>query len=78
MQSDSLNDLLEIYIEGPTMASFSPDLAIELWWSDCSTSRRVNQQPRKAYASRNSDEATDHEQPQSVLALDCWDQWFEN
>ena len=49
MQNNTLNDLLEIYSEGSALSSFSPDQAIELWWSDCSTRRRVNQQPRNEY-----------------------------
>lgn len=55
IQSDTLNDLLEIYVEGPPSSSFCPDSAIELWWNDCATTRRVNQQPRKEYRpSRNT------------------------
>ena len=49
MQSDTLNDLMEIYVEGPPLSSFSPDSAIQLWWNDCATSRHLNQQPRKEY-----------------------------
>ena len=49
MQNETLNDLLEVYIEGPPLSSFSADSAIELWWNDCSTSGRINQQPRKEY-----------------------------
>ena len=45
LDNDTLNDLLEIYIEGPPLAPFCPDVTIELWWSDCCTTRRVNQQP---------------------------------
>ena len=48
MQSDTLNDLLEIYVERPPLNSFCPDKAIKLhvWWHDCTTSKRPNQQPR--------------------------------
>jgi len=48
--NDTLNDLLEIYIEGPPLASFCPDVAM---WSDCCTTRRVNQHPRKTYQPQN-------------------------
>ena len=78
MQSDTLNDLLEIYVEGPTLSSFCPDRAIELWWSDCSTSRRVSQQPRKEYRPRNpesSDSPQDQEE-EKQLSLELWDEWF--
>ena len=79
MQSDTLNDLLEIYVEGPTLSSFCPDQAIELWWSDCSSTRRVNQQPRKTYRPRNpesSDPAPAGEQAEEQLTLELWDEWF--
>jgi len=52
MQGDTRNDLLEIYVEGPTLSPFCPDHAIELWWSDCSTTRSVNQQAKKEYLSQ--------------------------
>ena len=40
LQGDTLNDHLDIYIEGPTLSLFCPNRAIELWWSDCSTTRQ--------------------------------------
>jgi len=43
----TLNDLLEVYVEGPTLSDFSPDQAVEIWWSSCQSGRRVNQKPRK-------------------------------
>ena len=46
LQGDTLNDFLEIFVEGPALSFFCPDGAIELLWSDCSTTRRVHQQPR--------------------------------
>ena len=79
MQGDTLNDLLEIYVEDPPLSSFCPDEAIELWWHDCTTSRRPNQQPRKDYRQRkpessdssyHSDDTLDTEEG-SLLAL--WD-----
>lgn len=76
MQGDTLNDLLEIYVEGPTMATFCPDPAIELWWSDCSTGSTVHQQPRKTYT-QHSDGSADPEPSDSCLTLDLWDEWFQ-
>ena len=80
LQSDTLNDLLEIFVEGPALSSFSPDHAIELWWSDCSTTRRVRQQPRKEYRPRNPEvsnaEPTQGEQKVERLILELWDEWF--
>ena len=46
--ADTMNDLLEIYIEGPPFSAYSADRAVDLWWTDCSTTRRINQTlPRK-------------------------------
>ena len=47
MHTSTLSDLLEIQVEGPPLATFSPDRAVKLWWEDCKTARRVNQAPRK-------------------------------
>ena len=80
LQGDTLNDLLEIYVEGPALSSFCPDHTLELWWSECSTTRRVHQQPRKEYRPRNSqasDTETIHgEQEDESLTLEMWDEWF--
>ena len=42
-------DLLEVNIEGPSLGEFSADAAVDLWWTECCTTRRVNQKPRKEY-----------------------------
>ena len=52
MQRDTLYDLLEIYVEGPTLSSFCRNHAIELWWSDCSMTRRPNQLPIMGHATQ--------------------------
>ena len=50
LQADIMNDLLEIHVEGPPFYAYSADRAVELWWTDCSTTRRVNQTlSRKEY-----------------------------
>ena len=36
LNNDTLNDLLEVYIDGPPLSSFNADAAIKLWWQDCS------------------------------------------
>ena len=46
----TLNDLLEVSTEGPNLSNFSSDCAVDLWWRDCSSGRRVNQKPRKTYS----------------------------
>ena len=82
MNSDILNDIMEIYVEGPPLSSFSPDNAIQLWWNDCATSRRVNQQPRKEYCKRTATTATsslnqtDIESDKEVTLVDMWDNWL--
>ena len=45
LQMETLSDLLEIRVEGPPLANFSPDQAISLWWKECKTTRRTNQNP---------------------------------
>jgi len=78
LENDTLNDLLEIYIEGPPLGCFCPDVAIELWWSDCCTTRRVNQQPRKTYRPRNPELSdADTEEEEERTAIQQWDDWFD-
>ncbi|KAL5506170.1 hypothetical protein EMCRGX_G007757 [Ephydatia muelleri] len=48
LNNDTLNDLLEVYIVGPPLSSFNADAAIKLWWQDCSSGRRPNQQSRES------------------------------
>ena len=70
--------MLEIYIEGTPLGCFCPDVAIELWWSDCCTNRRVNQQPRKTYQPQNlgtSDADTEEEEERMVFQQ--WGVWFD-
>ena len=80
MQASTLNDLMEIYVEGPPLSSFSPDNAIKMWWDDCSTTRRVNQFPRKQYQHRatTSDSSTEEESinGEEVSLVDMWDNWL--
>ena len=82
LQTCSLNDLLEIYIHGPPLASFNADAAVELWWKECSTTRRVSQKPHKEYHSRAQDDPANEESEQkedenSMFALDDWDKLFD-
>ena len=39
---NTLDDLLEIFVEGPPLDCFSADPVVDLWWSSCCTTRRVN------------------------------------
>ena len=52
LKTTTLDDLLEICIEGPVLSRFSADSAIDLWWRDYSTTRRTKQKKRKQYRSR--------------------------
>ena len=80
--ASTLDDLLEIFVEGPPLDCFSADQAVELWWHDCCTTWRVNQGPRKPYRPRKGKEdipgpSTVPEQESEVrLVLDDWDEWF--
>ena len=59
LHTETLSDLLEIHTEGPALADFSASSGVQLWWKDCSTTRRVNQAPRKPYKARASSSQTD-------------------
>ena len=75
LQTATLSDLLAIRVEGPPLANFSPDEAIALWWKDCQTTRRTNQQPRKNYTPRASSTASSSETIESeTINLKDWDQ----
>ena len=78
LDSSTLSDLLEIQVEGPPLDSFRADDAISLWWKDCNTTRRINQQPRKEYRSRESgSSSTDTTEASEVaFTLDDWDEWL--
>ena len=78
MSVSTLDDLLEIFVEGPPLDKFSADSAVELWWTSCTTTRRVNQTPRKSYRPRASNESTSctTESEEIPLALDEWDTLF--
>jgi len=75
----TLNDLLEVNVEGPSLSDFSPDQAVEIWWSSCQSGRRVNQRPRKEYRrkQKTTDKASsDSEDSETELDIDKWDSWF--
>ena len=80
LHTSTLDDLLEINIEGPQFEDFNADHAVELWWAD--SVRRPNQKPRKDYRSRDSsthnDTASTSDKPTEEYSLDDWDQWFDN
>ena len=84
--TSTLEDLLELKVEGPPFSKFSADAAVELWWKDCS--RRVQQKPRKHYKKRkpkqtssakaltdNGSESDEDSDNSELLTL--WDDWFD-
>ncbi len=80
LSTSTLHDLLELNIEGPPLSSFNPDAAVELWWKDCTTTRRVNQQPRKQYRPRkdkqgHASEGDGESDEEQVMVLEEWDRW---
>ena len=83
LNKSTLSDLLDI-TEGPALDDFSPEQAIENWWKACSTSRRVNQQPRKVYRPRSSttgessSTCTSQESEQESLTVSDWDNWVDD
>ena len=48
----TLDDLMEINVEGPSPVNFSAEHAVNLWWSD--RAGRPNQVPRKEYKQREA------------------------
>ena len=74
--------MLEVNTEGPTLSNLSADTAVDLWWSDSSSGRRVNQKPRKEYRRQKQTSTVAHtsgdskNESESELDLDTWDDWF--
>ena len=50
LNDSTLDDLMEINVEGPPPEDFSSEHAVSLWWKDCT--RRPNQARRKEYRQR--------------------------
>ena len=78
LHTSTLDDLLEINLEGPQFDTFSADSAVELWWSE--VARRPNQKSRKEYRPRDKsnspDELEESGKATEEFSLDDWDQWF--
>ena len=80
LHTDTLQDLLEIQVEGPALENFCPSDAVNLWWSSCPTTRRVNQMPRKPYRSRKNAAPSDvvSTSGEEHFSLTDWDTWFDS
>lgn len=78
LHTATLDNLLEINLEGPPAENFSAEHAVKLWWEDCT--RRPNQAPRKEYKKRSSADGSSDESGSeteyATLTLDAWDNWF--
>lgn len=79
LSNETLNDLLEIQVEGPPLKDFKADAAIQEWWDDCCTTRRVHQEPRKPYRPRAEASSSTESPPStsSSVSLSDWDSWME-
>ena len=70
----SVNDLMEINTEGPSLSNFNAEAAVSLWWNDSATTRRINQHARKKYKKcKSADDKGHHsgsELEKEALALD--------
>ena len=52
LNTTTLNDHMEINVEGPLLELFNADAALDIWWKDSSSGRRVNQKESKQYKPR--------------------------
>lgn len=83
LNCDTLNNLMETRFEGPSLARFSAEQAVELWWEDCKSARRPNQSARKPYTARKSARKTEEDTSESSasepsFSLSEWDTWFSD
>ena len=81
LSCSTLNDLLEESTEGPELSEFSADSAVDLWWRDCSSGRRVDQKSHKTYSRQKNGrsaelQTTSDSDFEQDLDLGTWDDWF--
>ena len=77
LQPSTLDNLLELKIAGPPLDGFSAAASVNRWWSDCRTTRRPEQGPRKQYSTSARSAASSHEvattpAPTAAQQLDSW------
>ena len=89
LHTTTLHDLFEINVEGPPLELFNADAALDIWWKDSSSGRRVNQKERQQYQPRkqldaqgtsgdSSEAGLDHSISEPLsLTLDIWDDFFD-
>ena len=73
LQVSTVDDLMEINIEGPAYETFSSSSAVSLWWTD--RTRRPNQKPPRESGPAEPENDEGNSQPKPI-ALDLWDQLF--
>ncbi len=77
LQTSTLDDLLEVNLEGPDIMDYSSASAVELWWQD--RMRRPNQSLKTTTKLADSAEA-EHQSlgSNSSICLDQWDKLILN
>ena len=84
LNCDTLDELMEIHVEGPSLERFSAEQAAEPWWEHCKSERRPNQSARKPYVPRKTTQrdtntpADGESESQLSLSLREWDTWFND
>lgn len=72
----TLNDLIEIHVEGPTLRNFTPKHAVEAWWSSCKTSHRSNWSSRKEYTPQDKGASTSTVDTEKEDEQSIWSHWM--
>ena len=75
LQTSTLDDLLEINLEGPTLKKNSSAYAVDLWWSECM--RRPNQTSKSRSMEPGTSTGLLQSEP-DVISLDKWDELFSD
>jgi len=83
LNTSTLEELLEVKLEGPSLSESSAAAAVELWWKD--SSRRVNEKPQKRYKRKHKQMISGEAPPVSSCSndsddcelLNLWDDWFD-
>ena len=83
LSCDTLDDLVEIHVEGPSLECFSEEQAVEAWWEDCKSekgpikelgNRMLHGKPLKNIQICPQMES----QEVNCLSLHEWDTWFND
>ena len=74
LHTSTLDDLMEINIEGPTFENFSSSASVDLWWAD--RIRRPNQSSSVRPSSSVPD-SEDQGTSTDSISLDRWDELFD-